>query len=459
MTKIDIFSKRPKNNAFDKLKSTGNHIKNMTQQSIEYHISEANYSNAAPTMRFLTPFALAMNATAASLGILYTLPIFIGSTIQLGLINILQKIKDRKKTLTVLTILQHLSWIPIILLPFLAFGDLKLLLIFATINAILYSLAMPIWNSLVGDLIPTYKRGNFFGSRNITTGVWAFIGTISAGVLLTIFKDKIFLAFSIIFAVAILGRILSNRVTIKLDEPGYDPKGCEHFTLREFMEKAPKTNYGLFVKFVSLTELAINIARPFIAYYMIAILRMDYLTFAFIISVAILSSYVSTSFWGKRIDKYGSTKIMYLSALLLPITPIIWAFSTSLTMFVIAEIIAGFATAGFKMSSSIFILDCVKRNNTIKSTSYYNFFVGLATFAGGLIGYFAVKFLEPFFAIKTIIIALLLISAVAQLAITLKIGINIQETRFVRISFDKKPAFNPFKKEDAIVIKPACSEQ
>jgi len=297
-----------------------------------------------------------------------------------------KKIKDRKKTLTVLTLLQNLSWLPIILLPFFAFGNLKLLILFASINAILYSLASPIWNSLIGDIIPTYKRGKFFGSRNITSGIWAFVGTIGAGIILTLFKNKIFLAFSIIFIIAIFWRLSTHKERIKIEEPGYNPGASEDFSLKQFVEKSSKTNYGLFVKYVSFMEFALNLSKPFIAYYMLAVLKFDYLTFAFIISASIVASFTSTTLWGKYIDTHGSTKTLYIAGLILPIVAFMCIFSTSPLVFIIAEIISGVALAGFKISSSIFILDSVKNQNTIKSTSYYNFFTGLGTFIGGVIG-------------------------------------------------------------------------
>ncbi len=463
MARTDIFNER-KNPAIETFCKTRDKIKCMTKKSVEYSVSEANYSSTGPMMRFLTPFALAMHATASTIGILYTLPIFIGSTVQLALTSVLSKLKNRKKTLMTLIILQNISWLPMIMLPFFAFGNLKLLILFATINAILYSIASPIWNSLIGDVIPTYRRGEFFGSKSIHLGILAFLGTITAGLLLTYFKDRIFLAFSIIFAVAVIWRISTNKNKIKLEEPGYNPNDAEKFTIKNFVSKVKKTNYGRFVKYASFMEFSINLSRPFIAYYMLTILKFDYLTFAFIISGSLIATFASTPLWGKFIDKHGSAKTVYITGLILPLPLLIWVFTSSIPILIIAEIISGVAIAGYKISSSIFILDNVKSNNLIKSTSYYNFFIGLATLIGGLIGAATLKLFEATISLKALLITLIILSLILQLAFTIRLGSQITESRFVQINFSpnkKTPTYyNPFiKQENQITIKPAITRE
>jgi MFS family permease len=170
---------------------------------------------------YFSAFALFLNATAAQVALLSTLPPLLGSSAQIFSAWLGTHFGRRRLVLWGCT-LQALLWLPILLVPllFAPFAIPALLVLLALYQGA-NNLSAPQWTSIMRDLVSERRRGRYFGYRTQVTTVTTFIALVICGVIL----DEVdksgatYLGFVVIFAVAFVARTVSVYHLTFLYEP------------------------------------------------------------------------------------------------------------------------------------------------------------------------------------------------------------------------------------------------
>ena len=420
----------------------------MTEDAVKKSLKYSIYDGAAfavmdgLTASFLTPFAVALNASVSMIAALTYVPQFIGSFIQLFAAKIVEVIKDRRKIIVFGSFMHAILWIPLLLIPYVTPSQKYLLIVYVSLQTIFAQLINPVWNSLIGEIVPKYERGRFFGLRNRVVGATSFFAALAAGLILNYFSPKQpFLGFSILFAVAFIARIFSGLFKLMMHDPKPDLEHAEKFSLIDFVKKMDKTNYGHFVTYIVLFKFATYIASPFFAVYMLKNLGFTYLQFTVIIASELIASFAAMGIWGKLIDNRGTKFVLYIAGILTPLIPLLWLLSKNFYYLIAVEAFSGIAWAGFNLSSSNFIFDAVKPENRIRCISYYKFFEGIAIVLGAAFGGFLIEHLPKWIFVSSILFAFL-ISGVLRLLASLIFLPTLDEARLIELgighSFFKK---------------------
>jgi len=214
-----------------------------------------------------------------------------------------------------------------------------------------------------------------------------FVSMLIAGFLLHIFDNfNTLYGFTVIFFIALISKLISWKYLNKMQEPIYIITKESRFSFMDFVKKMNRTNYGLFVIYLSLMSFSVQIASPFFAVYMKKDLNLDYMTYTAIVGSAMVSNFLSISLWGKYSDRFGNKKILKLTGLMIPIIPFLWLLSDDVAYLVLIQAFAGFAWAGFNISSFNFILDTVSPAKRVRCVSYYNVLNGMGIFLGSVVG-------------------------------------------------------------------------
>lgn len=137
---------------------------------------------AGLTQNYITPFALALKATTAQVGLLTSFPSLTTALAQLASPDLSEKAGSRKGLILPMVLMHALTWVPIMLLPF-VFHSLQVwwLIGFVTIGAIFGSIPNPPWGSMMADLVPMHLRGKYFGLRGQIAGIITLIFSLIAG--------------------------------------------------------------------------------------------------------------------------------------------------------------------------------------------------------------------------------------------------------------------------------------
>lgn len=394
------------------------------------------------TASFITPFAVALNASLHMIAALTYLPQLFGAFFQLSAARLVEIVKDRKRILVISSVIHAFLWLPLLLIPYVTPNQKYLLVIYVAFQTIIAQLMNPVSNSLLGDIVPTYERGRFFGLRNKVVGAVSFIAALFAGLTLNYLSPKNpFIGFTILFGIAFIARLSTAFFKSKIHNPAPDLAHEEKFSLIDFVRRMDKTNYGHFVIYLSLFKFAVNIASPFFAVYMLKDLQFTYLQFTIIIAAEMITSFITMGLWGKLIDERGTKAALYISGILTPLIPFFWLFSRNFYYLCFVEMFSGIAWAGFNLSSSNFIFDAVKPENRVRCIAYFKFFEGIAVFAGALIGGFLISNIPSWIFVSSIPLVFL-ISGILRLFVSLLLLPRLKEARLIELgighSFFKK---------------------
>lgn len=342
------------------------------------------------TQNYTIPYAIAMNTSTAQVGFLTGIPYLSMVLTQLFSPILVEKVGSRKTFILIVVFLHSLIWLPVLFIPYL-FATHKIwwLIIFLTLGTAFDGLSNAPWNSMMADLVPKEVRGRFFSSRNRVVNLTIMIFSFIAGGILQVFSKNQFTGFSIIFAGAVVSRLMSVYFLSQMVEPPVAISKRKQSGIFELGLTLRRTNIGKFILFNALINLATNFSAPFFSLYMLRDLNFNYLTYVIINSTATLATFFFMPFWGKRIDTYGNVKVLKVASIFLPLIPIVWMLNSNVYYLWGAQVLSGFTWAGFTLAVSIFLYDSAPPENRIRYIALYNALsfagVSLGSLLGGIV--------------------------------------------------------------------------
>ncbi len=340
-------------------------------------------------------YAVFLKAQDWELGLLGTLPQVLGSLVQLFSQHLMIAMHSRQIAVCLGAFWQALMYIPIILIFFASSHNTLYLLMFTSLYWVAGMLIGPIWNSWMGDLVPSSMRGSYFGRRNKLMEIASFSSMLLGGFILKQFSHSAeteYWGFVTIFCIAFFARLLSCFFLWKKYEPPYvaPPMPEKHFW--KFLSHLNSTDYGSFVLFMCLMNIAIYCSAPYFAPYMLKVLSIDYFTYGLINATAVLVKCLFLPYWGKLCDQFGTKKVLVATGFLMPLVPMFWFFQGTLWYFLAIQAYAGFIWAGFEIAAFNINFDLTDREHRLEYISYYNVLNGIAIFIGGMLGGLAIRF-------------------------------------------------------------------
>lgn len=342
---------------------------------------------------FLPAFGIFLLGSSMQIGILTSLPPVVGAILQCIGVLILDRASRRKNLIARSAVLQALVWIPIALIPFtLGSGTTA---VWALIGLVclyhgLIGFGVPIWNSLIGDLVPQQVRGEFFGYRNKLCGSMTFAALAISGIILDSARFYQIAAFGylLVFLFSCGCRLRSAYWLERYDDPEYKQSPQHIFSLWDFFSSIRRSNFAKFVFFVSSMSFAVNIAGPYFSVYMLRDLKFTYTEFMAISGMNIFAQFVTIQRWGKFSDTFGNRKILAVSAFGVALCPLIWLSTDSFWVIFAFHLYNGFVWAGFNLSAANFMFDAVTPPKRGRCSAYQALATTVAVLCGSLIGGF-----------------------------------------------------------------------
>jgi MFS family permease len=338
---------------------------------------------------YFSAFALFLKASAPQVALLSVLPQLLGSLAQLLSAWLGAHLRRRKLLIIIGASLQALVWVPLVALP-LSFPDLAipLLLICITLYHATGNLAVPVWISLMGELVPERKRGRYFGRRTRLATITAFISLVTAGVVLHGFDAQGWTVYGFVslFLCAGVARTISVYHLALMHEPEplphEQPAAPPKFSLRLLRE----SHAWRFTLFLALMQGAVAVAAPFFAVYMLRDLQFSYLEFMANTGAAVLVQFLTLNMWGRISDVFGNRLILVTAGSFIPLLPALWLVSDNFWYLIVVQVISGFSWAGFSLSAGNFLYDLVPAQRRTRYMALHNVFVAFVIFGGGMLG-------------------------------------------------------------------------
>lgn len=356
---------------------------------------------------YLSPFALALNATSSQVGILHAVINLLPSLVQLKASELIGKFSRKKISLWCI-MAQALLWIPIILTGILFYiGVPYMIWVLIALAGFLYAfnaINNPVRFSWMGSLVPEEKRGKYFARRNRIIEFFGLITMVIGAIILDSVKGVgvsagnvlgyTLLGFGILFALAMSTRLWSWALLKRQYEPRLKIRKKDGFSFWQFLKMAPSTPFGRFTLFRGIFSITIGIAGPFWAVYMLKDLGFSYIWFMGITVSGIVFQLIFLPLLGKVSDRFGNVNLMRICSWLIAMTPLWWVGSIfiyndlglRLYLLLVPSIVGGFAWAGYNLAVNNYAYDAISQRKRGYGVSYMNLLVGVGTFIGAGIG-------------------------------------------------------------------------
>jgi len=400
---------------------------------------------------YISPFAIAIGSSSPMVALINTVWNVSSATQILGA-NLINKF-SRKKIITTSILINSLGFLLMALIGFFYIKNILLsflpLLILIDILIIVSSMGIghPAWFSWMGDVVDPKYRGRWWAKRSTIITFTSIVLTIIASFILEYFKKQGWeiIGFMIFFLIAFAAR----TYCIKILNRQYEQKSKiikeKAFKLKNFLKDLTKTNFGKFILFRGIFSMSVMITSPLVAIYLLRTLGFNYPTYIIIVLSGMIFSVLTLNLWGKLTDKFGNYRIIALSTLLIPITPILWVLSTSkVYLFLVPGIIGGIGWYGFILASKNFIYDNNPKERRAKAIAYVNLFIGIGALIGGLISATLIKYLKTSWIEPIILI--FVIGAIARMVV---VGFFIPKMKEIK----NKKKLKGLKELKKIVVK------
>jgi len=415
-----------------------------TERSLRHSLKDASafavMSGIGET--YLSAFALFLRASTPQIGLLAAVPPLLASLVQL-LSAWLGHITGRRKVI-ILTgaSIQAFAWLPIVGLP-LMFGDYAVPLLIASV--VLYHggahLAAPQWSSLMGDIVPSRKRGRFFSMRTQLISATTFVSLLLGGIVLdwTTRHDMTLAGFVMLFLAASIARSVSVYHLARMRDFTGHVAALEFPIGREWIQRLRQSNVARFSLFFALIQFGVAISSPFFTVYMLRDLQFSYLEFMFCTGTAILSQFLTLSQWGRISDVFGNRRILTVTGVFIPMMPILWTLSSNFWYLIAIQILSGFSWAGFTLSATNFLYDLISPNRRATYLALHNVFANAGVFLGAVLGGYLGYIMPPQFSFFGVtydwlspLYGVFIVSSLVRMAVVLLLIPKLREVRAVR---------------------------
>jgi len=338
---------------------------------------------------YIVPFALKLGANNFFIGILRSIPPLLSSFSQIFSEYLVWRVKRCREVIYYFVLIQAIS---VLIASFTSIipSDYKFISRYIfLLSIILYnyagSTATAPWFTLMGEYIPSNKRGVFFGKRTQIVGVFYFISSFLAGYILKKNPDSN-ITFFILFLIASFFRFCSAYYINKMYEPSTyfhipsKPSLEDYFDFR--IDKKIKKVY----KSIFILLFSVYIAAPYFSVYVLKELKFDYIRYMFLVSFGQVLTWFSARWWGKLNDRYGSLKILGFGMIFIPFISLFWMLTKNFYILFLVEIFSGIMWGAFGIVYNTFVYEYVKPSERTRYTSYLIFFMSVAQFLGSIIG-------------------------------------------------------------------------
>jgi MFS family permease len=371
---------------------------------------------------------------------LFAIQVLQGSNQQIGLISSIPSLMSivamipgaiwlnhlaSKKMFTALNILiARLLLMLIVFIPFVPGNNLAWILIcMIAVMSLPTALATLSWQSLIGDLVPDVRRGNFFSRRSRLLTIVGMIATFFAGYIINVFDQSDPFPFQIIFTLGFLFGLMEIYYLLKhheLPRTIMVNKVKVIHKMKSITKQFKDRQYISFLVCAILFNFGWQMAWPLFTIYQINDAHATALWISIFTVANQLSQIVSYKWWGTFSDRYGNSMMLFVASLGMMSAPILTILSKNFIYLTIVNLWTGLFVAGTVMLLFNQLLKVSPSENRTNYLANYNIMIAIAGVVAPQVGVILLDQIGMFHAM-TISSALRLLGGLSFLIVYLYI--------------------------------------
>jgi hypothetical protein len=346
---------------------------------------------------YLPAFAVAVGLGPVAAGLIATVPMLVGATLQLLAPTIVARIGSNRRWVVGCTALQAASYAPLVW--YAVRGHIEFWELFLAAcgywSAGMASLGA--WMVWMGALVPARVRAAFFTQRTrlVLVGIIAGLGFGWLVFRVAEGSGGGTWAFAVLFAVAGIARLISSVCMWACSERGFGGASREAVvdasvtaatgvfrTLRGILQRPSAWLMAYLACFAFGSQFAV----PYFTPYLLEESGVSYAAFVVVTAMGFVARLAFLPTIGRLASRHGPPRLLRAASLALLPIPLLWLVSTNAFYLGGVQFIAGTCWAAHELSVTLLMFEAVRDRERMAVTTLNAWFVAVATAAGAACG-------------------------------------------------------------------------
>lgn len=374
---------------------------------------------------YLPAFALALGLGPIVAGMVASVPLLVGATVQLAAPFVVHRVGGNRRWVILCVAVQAASFLPFIVWAMRGRAEAWQLVAAASVYWSAGMASAPAWVAWMAGLVPGRLRTPYFAQRNRVGQIAVFVGFVTAALLLQTedTRDTPLIGFALLFGLAALARFVSTFCLWACRErprraalvaAGPDSAGGLIARVRASWRDATSGRTGRLVAFLCCFIFGLQIAGPYFTPYMLDALGFSYGQFLVVIAAGILVKAVLLPAIGRLGSRLGPWRLLRYSSLTIVPLSLLWLPTANVSWLVGVQLLAGTCWAAYELAVALLLFEVAGDRERGNVVGVYNLGIAIATVAGAGCGGFILHALgETTTAYAAVFIASCLLRAAA----------------------------------------------
>lgn len=363
---------------------------------------------------YVPAFVLARGLGELNAALIATVPVLLGSILQLLAPMALQRLKSYRRFVVTTASIQASSMLILMFMALMPHVPAWAVFVPATLYWAAGLSTGPAWNTWVEYLVPQKIRSGFFARRSRMCHVGVLLGLISGGLFLrwSVAHEMTVAVFAVLFGIGAIGRFVSAGMLARQTEHAttggvsYFPRdtATEQNDILAEEEDAPRIvsakerfaaviqtirqpgSAGRLVLFLMAVQTAVHVSGPYFNPYMLRILKLSWMEYMGLLSLGFIGKMISLPWAGRFANRFGPDRLLWVGSIGIVPVSAMWFFSQNIFWLAGIQIVSGLVWGCYELAMLLQFFRQIPGERRVAVLTLYNLGNSAAMVLGTVIG-------------------------------------------------------------------------
>ncbi|MDA1232560.1 MAG: MFS transporter, partial [Planctomycetota bacterium] len=364
---------------------------------------------------YLPAFVLARGLGEVNAALIATVPVLLGSVLQLLAPMALQRLKSYRRFVVMTASIQASSMLVLMIMALTPHVPAWAVFIPATLYWAAGLSTGPAWNTWVEYLVPQRIRSGFFARRSRMCHIGVLLGLISGGLFLrwSVAHEMTVAVFAVLFGIGAIGRFVSAGMLARQTEQTTtggiahvhsDPEARQDGSSADEDTDIPRIvsardrfaalvqavkkpgSAGRLVLFLMAVQTAVHVSGPYFNPYMLRILKLSWMEYMGLLSLGFIGKMISLPWAGRFANRFGPDRLLWVGSIGIVPVSALWFFSSSVWWLAGIQILSGLVWGCYELAMLLQFFRQIPGERRVAVLTLYNLGNSAAMVLGTVIG-------------------------------------------------------------------------
>lgn len=336
---------------------------------------------------YFPAFALAIGLSEVTAGLIVTVPLLMGSVLQLISPMAVYWLNSHRRWVVATAVVQALSFVPLVIASLTGKIPTAAMFLMASIYWAMGMSAGPAWSTWVDAIVPKKLRTRFFARRNRMMQFISLTGFVFSGWFLQQQhkSDNALSAFAAFFAIAGICRFMSARfLALQTERPQLAP--IRIIPAQDLVKRLQGRRDGRLLFYFLCVQFAAYTAAPFFSPYMLRDLNLPYDMYTVLVGSSTFAKIIMLGFANRLARRFGLHTLLLACGIAIVPLPALWLLTRDYGMLIIFNMLGGASWGLFELVSFLLLFEAIPQEERTSILTIYNLANASAIVIGSLIG-------------------------------------------------------------------------